>query len=152
MKELEGDHQGQGLRVALVAARFNQFISNLLLEGARTGLSTHGVREEDTVVLRVPGAFELPLIAKTLAGSGRYDAVVCLGAVIRGETTTMTWSVAKPLLASHPPHWRPRYLSSSACLPPRTLTKPSTALEARWGTLATMPPSPPSRWRTSCGR
>ena len=87
MKELEGDHQGQGLRIALVAARFNQFITNLLLEGARSGLSTHGVREEDTVVLRVPGAFELPLVAKTLAGSGRYDAVVCLGSVIRGETT-----------------------------------------------------------------
>ena len=87
MKEIEGDHQGHGLRIALVAARFNQFITNLLLDGARSGLSTHGVREEDTVVLRVPGAFELPLIAKTLAGSGRYDAVVCLGSVIRGETT-----------------------------------------------------------------
>ena len=87
VKEIEGDHQGHGLRIALVAARFNQFITNLLLDGARSGLSTHGVSEEDTVVLRVPGAFELPLIAKTLAGSGRYDAVVCLGSVIRGETT-----------------------------------------------------------------
>ena len=87
MRELEGGHQGQGLRIALVAARFNQFITNLLLEGARSGLSTHGVREEDTVVLRVPGAFELPLVAKTLAASGRYDAVICLGSVIRGETT-----------------------------------------------------------------
>ncbi len=87
MRELEGDHQGQGLRIAVVAARFNQFITGLLLEGVRNGLSTHGVREEDTVLLRVPGAFELPLVAKTLAGSGRYDAVVCLGAVIRGETT-----------------------------------------------------------------
>ncbi len=87
MRELEGDHQGQGLRIAVVAARFNQFITGLLLEGVRNGLCTHGVREEDTVLLRVPGAFELPLVAKTLAGSGRYDAVVCLGAVIRGETT-----------------------------------------------------------------
>ena len=87
MREIEGSRQGQGLRIALVAARFNQFITNLLLEGARSGLSAHGVREEDTVLLRVPGAFELPLVAKTLAASGRYDAVICLGSVIRGETT-----------------------------------------------------------------
>ena len=84
---MRGDLQGQGLRVGIVAARFNDFITNPLLEGARSGLASHGVRDEDTVILRVPGAFELPLAAKILASSGRYDAVVCIGSVIRGETS-----------------------------------------------------------------
>ena len=87
MKEVQGDLQGQGLRIGIIAARFNDFVTKPLLEGARSGLASHGVRSEDTVVIRVPGAFELPLAAKTLASSGRYDAVVCLASVIRGETT-----------------------------------------------------------------
>ena len=84
--ELQGDMQGEGLRVAIVVATFNEFITSRLLDGARAALSRHGVREDDVSVAYVPGSFELPLVAKKLAESGQQDAVICLGAVIRGET------------------------------------------------------------------
>ena len=84
--ELQGDLQGQGLRIGVVVARFNEFISSKLLEGAKAALARHGVRDEDVTVAWVPGSFEIPLVAKKMAGSGRYNAVICLGAVIRGET------------------------------------------------------------------
>ena len=86
-KELKGDFNGQGLRVAVVVARFNGVITRQLLAGSLETLERHGVRDEDIAVAWVPGAFELPLVAKSLAKTGRYDSVVCLGAVIRGETT-----------------------------------------------------------------
>ena len=86
-KELKGDLNGQGLRVAVVVARFNEVITGQLLAGALDTLIRHGVRDDDIAVAWVPGAFELPVVAKSLAKSGRYDSVVCLGAVIRGETT-----------------------------------------------------------------
>jgi 6,7-dimethyl-8-ribityllumazine synthase len=86
-RELRGNLQGNGLRVAIVVARFNQFVTQKLLEGALDALSRHGVVDDDVTVAWVPGSFELPLAAKTLARTGAYDAVVCLGAVIRGETT-----------------------------------------------------------------
>ncbi len=85
--QVQGSHQGQGLRVAMVAARFHELIAQRLLEGAQATLARQGVRAEDTLTVWVPGAFELPLAARTLAESGRWDAVVCLGAVVRGETT-----------------------------------------------------------------
>ena len=84
--ELQGGMNGEGLRVAIVVATFNDFITSRLLDGARAALSRHGVREDDVSVAYVPGSFELPLTAKKLAESGRYDSVICLGAVIRGET------------------------------------------------------------------
>ena len=84
--ELQGDMQGEGLRVAIVVATFNEFITSRLLDGARAALSRHGVRDDDVSVAYVPGSFELPLVAKKLAESGQQDAVICLGAVIRGET------------------------------------------------------------------
>ena len=77
---------GKGLRVAVVVARFNEFVTRRLLEGATDTLSRHGVNDEDIVLSWVPGSFELPIIAKTLGQTGQYDAVICLGAVIRGET------------------------------------------------------------------
>lgn len=77
----------EGMRVGIVAARFNEFITNKLVEGARDGLVRHGVAEENIFAAWVPGAFEIPLIAKKMAESGRYDAVICLGAVIRGATS-----------------------------------------------------------------
>ena len=67
-------------------ARFNEFITSKLLEGAKAALSRHGVRDEDVTIAWVPGSFEVPVVAKKMAESGRYSAVVCLGAVIRGET------------------------------------------------------------------
>ena len=85
-KELRGDLQGSGLRVAIVVSRFNQFITQKLLDGALEGLRQLGVQDSDATVAWVPGSFEIPLAAKTLAQSGSYEAVICLGAVIRGET------------------------------------------------------------------
>ena len=85
-QNLQGSLNGDGLRVAIVVAEFNDFITSRLLDGALGGLSAHGVREDDVTVARVPGSFELPLIASKLASSGQHDAVICLGAVIRGET------------------------------------------------------------------
>ena len=82
----EGELSGQGLTLAIVVARFNEFVTRRLLEGAREALASHGVREEDVDVVWVPGSFELPIAARRLARSGRYRAVICLGAVIRGET------------------------------------------------------------------
>ena len=86
MPELQGGLQGQGLRIAVAASRFNDLVTGRLLEGARVTLLTHGVREDDITTVWVPGSFELPLVAKRLASSGRYHAVICLGAVVKGET------------------------------------------------------------------
>jgi 6,7-dimethyl-8-ribityllumazine synthase len=86
LKVYEGHLLGQGFKFGLVAGRFNEFITNKLLSGALDALKRHGVVEEDTEVAWVPGAFELPLVASKMASSGKYDAVICLGAVIRGAT------------------------------------------------------------------
>lgn len=85
-KELSGDMNGQGLRVAVVVARFNELVTRPLLNGAVGTLTRYGVADSDINVVWVPGAFELPVAAKTLAKSGRYDSIICLGAVIRGDT------------------------------------------------------------------
>jgi 6,7-dimethyl-8-ribityllumazine synthase len=82
----QGDLNGAGLRIAVVVSRFNEVVTAKLLSGAREALTRHGVRDDDVEVAWVPGAFELALAAKNLAESRRYDAVICLGAVIRGET------------------------------------------------------------------
>jgi 6,7-dimethyl-8-ribityllumazine synthase len=86
VRTFRGDGPGEGRRVAIVAARFNEHIVRKLVDGALAGLSARGVAEDDVDVAWVPGAFEIPLITQRLAGTGRYDAVICLGAVIRGET------------------------------------------------------------------
>ena len=87
MKTYSGTLVANGARIAIVAARFNEFITAKLLDGAMDGLLRHNVREEDIHVAWVPGAFEIPLVAAKMAHSGRYDAVLCLGAVIRGATS-----------------------------------------------------------------
>jgi len=84
--EIEGALQGDGLRVAIAVARFNSFITDRLLGGALDGLRRHGVAEDAITVVRVPGSWELPVTIKALAESGKYDAVISLGAVIRGDT------------------------------------------------------------------
>lgn len=86
VKTIEGGLQAEGLRFAIVASRFNHFITDRLQEGAIDALVRHGAREEDIVVLKVPGAFEMPLLAKKLAQSSKFDAVICVGCVIRGAT------------------------------------------------------------------
>ena len=87
MKTFEGKLVSKGAKIGIVAARFNEFITEKLLLGAMDGLLRHDVDEDDVDVAWVPGAFEIPLIANKMAKSGRYDAVICLGAVIRGSTT-----------------------------------------------------------------
>ena len=87
MRTLEGKVVAEGIRIGIVVARFNEFITSKLLGGAVDGLVRHGMNEEDIDVAWVPGAFEIPLIAKKMAKSGKYDAVIALGAVIRGSTS-----------------------------------------------------------------
>lgn len=85
-KILEGKLLAEGKKFALVVSRFNDFITDRLVGGAIDALQRSGAKEEDIEIIKVPGAFEIPLIAKKLASKGRYDAIVCLGAVIRGAT------------------------------------------------------------------
>ncbi|MCB7039906.1 MULTISPECIES: 6,7-dimethyl-8-ribityllumazine synthase [Eubacteriales] len=87
MKTFEGKLIAQNIKIGIVAARFNEFITTKLLSGAMDGLLRHDVNENDVHVAWVPGAFEIPLIASKMAKSGKYDAVICLGAVIRGSTS-----------------------------------------------------------------
>ena len=87
MKIIEGKLVSDGMKVAIVASRFNEFIVSKLIEGACDGLLRHDVAEENISLAWVPGAFEIPVVAKKLAESGKYDAVICVGAVIRGATT-----------------------------------------------------------------
>jgi 6,7-dimethyl-8-ribityllumazine synthase len=87
MKTLEGKLVAEGAKVAIVASRFNEFITSKLIGGAVDGLKRHNVEDDDITLAWVPGAFEIPVIAKKLAESGKYDAVICVGAVIRGSTS-----------------------------------------------------------------
>lgn len=95
MKEFKGQLVSRGFRYAVVVSRFNNFISERLLDGARDALVRSGAGDEEIDVFRVPGAFEIPLAAKRLARAGRYDAVICLGAVIRGETPHFDYVAAE---------------------------------------------------------
>ena len=85
-KYIEGNLKGDGKKIGIVVARFNSFIAERLLEGALDSLIRSGVADDDIDVARVPGAYELPLLAQKMVKSGRYDAVICLGAIIRGAT------------------------------------------------------------------
>ncbi len=86
MPAIEGSTDGAGLRVCIVAARWNEFITSKLVEGASTTLRECGLAEDDVTVAWVPGSFEVPTVARWAATSGKFDAVICFGAVIRGET------------------------------------------------------------------
>jgi 6,7-dimethyl-8-ribityllumazine synthase len=85
-KTLQGNLEAKGLRVGLLVSRFNSFVSDRLVEGAVDALLRHGADEDSIHIVRVPGAFEIPPAAKQMADSGHYDAIICLGAVIRGAT------------------------------------------------------------------
>ena len=87
MKVIQGNLIAEGLKIAICASRFNEFITSKLIGGAKDALERHGAKDSDLDLVWVPGAFELPLAAKKLASSGKYDAVICLGAVIRGSTS-----------------------------------------------------------------
>ena len=94
-KRFEGMLMGKGLKFGLVLSRFNEFITKKLLEGAQDALLRHGVNEEDIETAWVPGSFEIPLVAKKLAETKRYDAVICLGTVIRGGTPHFEYIAAE---------------------------------------------------------
>ena len=85
-RELQGELTGRGLRFAIVVARFNELVTRMLLDGARDGLVRHGVAADAIDVAWVPGSFEIPLVARQLAAGGEYAGIICLGAIIRGET------------------------------------------------------------------
>lgn len=85
-KTIEGKLTAQGVKFGVVVSRFNDFINKKLLDGALDALSRHGAEDKNISIVKVPGSFEIPLVAKKLAASGNYDAVICLGAVIRGAT------------------------------------------------------------------
>ncbi|MCK5504195.1 MAG: 6,7-dimethyl-8-ribityllumazine synthase [Thermodesulfovibrionia bacterium] len=86
MKKIEGDLQAEGLKFAIIVSRFNDFITNKLLEGAVDALLRHGAAEKNIDVIKVPGSFEIPLAAKKVAEKKSHDAVICLGTIIRGAT------------------------------------------------------------------
>lgn len=85
-KVIQGEIQAEGFKFGIVVSRFNDFISNRLLEGALDALQRHGARDKDIEIVKVPGSFEIPLVAKKMALIKRYNAIICLGAVIRGAT------------------------------------------------------------------
>ena len=87
MKVFEGNVVADGAKIGIVAARFNEFIVSKLIGGAKDACIRHGVRDEDLTLAWVPGAFEIPLAAKKMAATGQYDAIICLGAVIKGSTS-----------------------------------------------------------------
>lgn len=95
MKIIEGELQAKGFKFGIVVSRFNDFITSRLLEGAVDALVRHGAKEDDIEVVKVPGAFEIPLIAKKLAMKGTYQAVICLGTVIRGATPHFDYIAAE---------------------------------------------------------
>lgn len=87
MNVIQGNLIAEGLKIGIAASRFNEFIVSKLIGGAEDGLLRHGIQDENIDLIWVPGAFELPLAAKKMTSSGKYDAVICLGAVIRGNTS-----------------------------------------------------------------
>ena len=95
MKVIQGELQAKGLKFAIIVSRFNDFITGKLLEGAVDGLLRHGAKEEDIEVIKVPGAFEIPLTAKKVASKGSHNALICLGTVIRGATPHFDYVAAE---------------------------------------------------------
>lgn len=94
-KLFEGMLLGEGLKFGVVVSRFNEFITRKLLDGAQDALLRHGVKEEDIDIAWVPGAFEIPLVAQSLAQTKKYDAIICLGAVVRGATPHFEYIAAE---------------------------------------------------------
>ena len=95
MKVIQGELQAKGLTFGIVVSRFNDFITSKLLDGAIDALVRHGAKEDDIDVVKVPGAFEIPLAAKKLAAKGTYQAIICLGTVIRGATPHFDYVAAE---------------------------------------------------------
>jgi 6,7-dimethyl-8-ribityllumazine synthase len=95
MKIIEGELQAKGLKFGIVISRFNDFITGKLLDGAMDALLRHGAREDDIDIVKVPGSFEIPMVAKKMASKGAYNAIICLGTVIRGATPHFEYIAAE---------------------------------------------------------
>lgn len=95
VKTIEGRLDGKGIKIGIVQSRFNDFITSRLVDGAVDALVRHGVKDEDITVVKVPGSFEIPFAAKKLAANGKVDAVICIGAVIRGSTPHFDYVAAE---------------------------------------------------------
>ncbi len=95
MKIIEGELQGKGLKFAIIVSRFNDFITNKLLDGALDALVRHGVKEDDIDVIKVPGSFEIPTVARRLALKRTHNAIICLGTIIRGATPHFEYIAAE---------------------------------------------------------
>jgi 6,7-dimethyl-8-ribityllumazine synthase len=95
MKIIEGELQAKGLRFGIIVSRFNDFITNKLLDGALDVLLRHGAKEEDIDIIKVPGSFEIPVVARRLALKGTYNALICLGTIIRGATPHFEYIAAE---------------------------------------------------------
>ncbi len=95
MKIIEGELQAKGLKFGIVISRFNDFITSKLLDGAKDALLRHGAKEEDIDVVKVPGSFEIPMVAKKMALKDSYNAIICLGTVIRGATPHFEYIAAE---------------------------------------------------------
>ena len=128
---IEGKLVADGIKVGIVASRFNEFIVSKLIGGALDGLLRHDVKEEDITLAWVPGAFELPLTAQKMAKSGKYDAVICLGAVIRVRLLIMIWYATKRQKVSRRWVCRLAFRLCSAWLPQRISSRRSNARELR---------------------
>ena len=139
MKRIEGNLSAAGQKIGIVASRFNDFIVNRLIGGAEDCFVRHGGNSNDLTLTFVPGAFEIPLVALKMAESGKYDAVVCLGAVIRGATPISIW------LPTRAPRVLQQQVFAAVCLspmvssPPTASSRPSSVLEPR---LVTKAPTP----------
>lgn len=95
MKVIEGELQARGLRFCIIVSRFNDFITSRLLDGALDALLRHGADEKDIEIIKVPGSFEIPMVAKKMANKGTYNAIICLGTVIRGATPHFEYVAAE---------------------------------------------------------
>jgi 6,7-dimethyl-8-ribityllumazine synthase len=95
MKIIEGELQAKGLKFGIIVSRFNDFITTKLLDGALDALIRHGAEEDDIEIVKVPGSFEIPIIAKRLASKGTYNAIICLGTIIRGATPHFEYVAAE---------------------------------------------------------
>ena len=122
----KGQLAGREMRIGITVSRFNEDVTARLLNGALEGLSDHGVKAGDIDTAWVPGAMELPLAAKKMAATGQYSAIICLGAVIRGETAHFDYVSSGVTQAWSGPIWTPRSPSSSVSSRPRTGSKPGS--------------------------
>lgn len=95
MKVIEGELQAKGLKFGIIVSRFNDFITSRLLDGALDALIRHGADEKDIEIIKVPGSFEIPMVAKRMANKGAYNAIICLGTVIRGATPHFEYVAAE---------------------------------------------------------